>query len=447
VRANIILKEINIIERVCTKMEKSRKSWYETDYYKDFVKRTSREAPRSFLWNLWTPRVMVGKASVGFLSTFLVEQFEEDERRVLIIVDPYLEKSGIRVQKSLNARGFECKIWKGVQPEVPFETIKDAVRICNDFKPKILFAVGGGSTLDTAKLTFLFYEKPDIDYYNLIPITPLGLRKKIKFLIAIPTTSGTGSEATFGSVVIDTTLTPPKKIGIASMELLPDVVVLSTEFVEKMPPKLTAGTGADALAHAISAYLSSCHNTISDLLSLDAIRLILEFLPRAYKRGNDLEARERMQIAAFIAGLSIGNSGVTIDHSLGHSLGSLFPVHHGVSVGIFTPYAVQYMSKNTDRYIAISEIFKISTADRSNHEILKDFTRVFKSFLKSLNLPTCVNEIIEPKITKEEYMSKLDQLVNFALDDICTYDSLRVPTKEDFKELFIYAYDGKDIDF
>ena len=256
-----------------------------------------------------------------------------------------------------------------------------------------------------------------------------------------------GSEATFGAVVIDSTQTPPKKIGIAAMELIPDVVVLSTEFVEKMPPKLTAGTGADALAHAISAYLCSCHNTISDLLSLAAIKMILEFLPRAYKRGNDLEAREKMQIAAFIAGLSISNSGVTIDHSLGHSFGGSFLVHHGVSVGIFTPYAVQYMSKNTDRYIAIAELFNISTADRSNHEILKDFTREYKNFLKSLNLPTCVKEIIEPKITKEEYMSKLDQLVTFAMDDICSYDSLRVPNKEDFKELFIYAYDGKDVDF
>jgi alcohol dehydrogenase class IV len=428
-------------------MEKSRKSWYESDYYKDFVKRTSREAPRSFLWNLWTPRLMVGKASIGFLSHFLLEQFDEDERRVLIIVDPNLEKSGIRVQRSLNSRGFECKIWKGVQPEVPIDTIQDGVRVCNDFKPKILFAVGGGSTLDTAKLVFLFYEKPDIDYYNLIPINPLGLRKKIKYLIAIPTTSGTGSEATYGAVVIDTTVTPPKKIGIATMELLPDVVLLSTEFVEKMPPKLTAGTGADALAHAITSYLSSCHNTISDLLSLDAIRLILKFLPRAYKRGNDIEAREKMQIAAFLAGLSIGNSGVAIDHSLGHAFGGLFNVHHGISVGIFTPYSIQYTSKNSDRYTAIAELFKISTEDRSNHEILKDFIQAYKIFLKSLNLPTCVEEIIEPKITKEEYLSKLDQLVNFALDDICTYDSLRIPTKEDFEKLFIYAYDGKDVDF
>ena len=425
----------------------SKKSWYESDYYKDFVKRSSREAPRNFLWNLWTPRVMLGKASVGFLSTFLLEQVGEDERRVLLIVDPFLEKSGIRVQKSLSARGFECKIWKGVQPEVPFETIHDGLHVCNEFKPNILFAVGGGSTIDTAKLVFLFYEQPDIDYYNLIPINPLGLRKKIKFFIAIPTTSGTGSEATFGTIVIDTSQTPHKKVGIASMELMPDMVVLATEFVEKMPPKLTAGSGADALTHAISAYLCSCHNTLSDLLALDAIKLILESLPRAYKRGNDLEAREKMQVAAFLSGLSISNSGITIDHSLGHSFGSIFPVHHGVCVGLFTPYAIQYMSKNTDRYIAIAELFKIKTTNRSNREILNDFIQEYKNFLKSLNLPTCVNEITEPKITKEKYMGKIDQLVQIALDEICTYDSLRIPTEEDFKELFIHAYDGKDVDF
>ena len=142
---------------------------------KDFVKKSSREAIRNFQWSLWTPKVMMGKASVGFLATSLKEQVGEDEKRVLIVVDPYLEKSAIRVQRSLDARGFECKIWKGVKPEVPFETIQEGVQVCIEFKPKILFAVGGGSTLDTAKLVFLFYEKPDIDYYNLIPLTPLGL--------------------------------------------------------------------------------------------------------------------------------------------------------------------------------------------------------------------------------------------------------------------------------
>ena len=120
----------------------AKKSWYESDYYKDFVKRTSREAPRNFLWNLWTPRVMLGKASVGFLSTFLLEQVGK-ESKVLLIVDPYLEKSGIRVQKSLSARGFECKIWKGVQPEVPFDTIHEGVEVCNQFKPNIILQSKG----------------------------------------------------------------------------------------------------------------------------------------------------------------------------------------------------------------------------------------------------------------------------------------------------------------
>ncbi|TFG18256.1 MAG: iron-containing alcohol dehydrogenase [Promethearchaeota archaeon] len=291
---------------------KNSRPWYELPKNKEFIMRSSREAPRSFLWNLWTPKIMVGKAAVGFVSYYLLELFPEEERKVLIISDPFLEKSAIRVQKSLNSRGFQTKIWAGVEPEVPFYTIKEGVKVCEEFQPSILFTIGGGSALDTAKMVFLLYEKPDIDFYSLIPLNFLGLRKKIKIMIAIPTTSGTGSEATFGSMVKDTSQTPPKKINISIMELMPDIAILSTEFVEKMPPKLTAGTGVDALAHAFSAYMCSCHNTLSDLFSLEAIRLILKYLPRAFKRGNDLEAREKMQVAAFLSGSAISNAGIAL---------------------------------------------------------------------------------------------------------------------------------------
>jgi len=428
-------------------LKKSKKSWYELPHNKEFVMRSSREAPRAFLWNLWTPKVMVGKAAVGFLSIFLLEQFKEEERRVLIIVDPYLEKSGIRVQRSFKSRGFECKIWTKILPEVPLETIQEGIKVCEEFDPKILIVVGGGSAIDTAKMVFLLYERPDIDIYNLIPIDALGIRKKIKCFIAIPTTSGTGSEATFGSMVKDMTQTPPKKINISSMEIVPDIAILSAEFVKNMPPRLTAGTGIDALTHAMGGYLSACHNTLSDILSLDSIQLILGYLQRAYKRGNDLEARERMQVAAFLGGLCISNAGVSLEHSLGHSLGNVYPIHHGIAVGIFNSYAIQYTAKVSDRYLDFAKFFNIKTENRTNNEILKDLIIKYKEFLRSLDLPTSINELKDPIIEKEDYINNLDNLVQFAWDDICTFASLRVAIKDDLKKIFLYAYDGKDIDF
>ncbi|MHA1150463.1 MAG: iron-containing alcohol dehydrogenase [Promethearchaeota archaeon] len=426
---------------------KNTRPWYELPKNKEFVMRTSREAPRAFLWNLWTPKVMVGKAAIGFVSYYLLEMFPEEERKVLIISDPFLEKSAIRVQKSLNSRGFKTKIWTGVEPEVPFYTVKEGVKVCEEFQPRIMFAVGGGSALDTAKMVLLLYEQPDVDFYSLIPLNFLGLRKKIKILIAIPTTSGTGSEATFGSMVKDTNQTPPKKVNISIMELMPDIAILSTEFVEKMPPKLTAGTGIDALVHAFSAYICSCHNILTDLFTLDAIRLIIKYLPRAYKRGKDLEAREQMQIAAFLSGLGISNAGVSLEHSLGHSFGSVFPLHHGVAVGLFAIYAIQYMAKNTDRYIDIADLFGINVKDRPRAEILSEFTIKYKKFLRKLDLPTCVSELKEPKISLEEFKGKMDDLLTFAWDDICTFDNARVPIKEDLEKIFLYAYEGKNIDF
>ncbi|MHA1343326.1 MAG: hypothetical protein ACTSQG_05035, partial [Promethearchaeota archaeon] len=180
---------------------------------------------------------------------------------------------------------------------------------------------------------------------------------------------------------------------------------------------------------------------------LEAIKIILKYLPRAYKRGNDMEAREKMQIAAFLAGLAISNSGVSMEHSLGHSFGTVFHVHHGISVGLFNPYAIQFIAKNSDRYIAIAELFGIETKNRKNQEILNDLIKIYKNFLKSMDLPTSIKEIKDPKIDEDTYMNKLDQLIAFAWDDICTFDSIRVPNKEDYKKIFIYAYNGKNIDF
>ncbi|MHA1272575.1 MAG: iron-containing alcohol dehydrogenase [Promethearchaeota archaeon] len=426
---------------------KNPRPWYELPQNKEFIMRTSREAPRAFLWNLWAPKVMVGKAAIGFSALYILQMLkDEPKKRALIITDPFLEKYAIRVQKSLKARGIECEIWKGVEPEAPIDSIKKGVKVCEHFKPQVLFAVGGGSVLDTAKMVLLLYENPDIDLYNLIPLNFIGLRNKIKIFIAIPTTSGTGSEATFGSVIKDTSQEPPKKINISIMELIPDIAILSTEFVEKLPQKLTAGTGIDALVHAISAYLCNCHNTLTDLFTLDAIRLILKYLPRTYKRGADLEAREKMQIAAFLSGVCISNSGISMDHSLAHSFGSLFPVHHGIAVGIFCIYAVQFLAKNSDRYKDIAELFGIELKNKTNDEILKEFTAKYKEFLYSLNMPTCVKEI-EPSISFEEYKNKLDELVQYAWDDICTFDNVRIPTKDDFRKIYLYAYEGKDIDF
>lgn len=432
-------------------MEQSKKKlkqpWYELESNRDFILNSSREAPRAFLYNLWTPKVLVGKAAIGFMALHLLEEFAEDQRRVLIIVDPFLEKYADRVVGSLKARGFTCEIWKGVEPEVPIETVREGVKTCDAFKPTILITIGGGSAIDTAKAVFLLYEKPDVDFYNLIPLNAIGLRKKIKKFIAIPTTSGTGSEATLGSMVMDTTQNPPKKINISIMEMLPDLAILSTEFVKSMPAHLTAGTGIDALAHALSAYFCSCHNVFSDIFSLEAIELILDYLPRAYKRGNDLEARERMQIAAFLAGLAISNSGIAMDHSLGHSFGGTFHVHHGVCVGLFVPYAIQFVSKNTDRYIKVAELFGVKTQGKSNEKILEDLIQTYKNFLRALDLPTSIKEIDKPRITRQELDENLDLLAKNAFDDICTLDNFRMPTEKDFQKIFSYAYEGKDIDF
>ncbi len=414
---------------------------------KERIIRATREAPRSYISNFWVPKVFMGKANLDMLSIYLFKQFKEEERNVLIIVDSNLEKYAIRVSEYLNKRGFKCQIWKGVVPEVPFDTVKQGLNICNELNPQVLIAIGGGSAIDTAKLIFLLHEQPDINLYNIMPQFFFGLRKKIKTFIAIPTTSGTGSEATYSLMFKDTSKTPPKKINITSIEILPDVVILSYEFVKNLPPYLTAGTGIDALVHAISAYLSPCYNTLSDYTSLEALRLVLKFLLRAYKRGNDTEAREKMQMAAFLAGLAMITSGVALEHSMGHSLGNLYPIHHGVAVGIFTSYIIQFFAQNSSRYIDIAQAFGVEIMDRPNQEILKELIEKYKEFLHSLNLPTSIKDCRKPLIEKENFLKNLDQLIEHTWEDIITFASLRIPNKEELKRLFIYAYEGTNVDF
>jgi alcohol dehydrogenase class IV len=427
-------------------MTDSKKSWYQTNT--DMVLKTTREAFRGFIANFWVPKLMVGKASITFLARYLIGQFpKESDRKTLIMVDKNLEKHANRIAASLGRRGFECQIWNGVEPEVPLYAVKTALKVCNSFKPQILIAIGGGSAIDTAKMVFLMYEKPDLDFYSMLPFDSLGLRMKIKQFIAIPTTSGTGSEATYGSMIKDTSQNPPRKIHVTNLELLPDIAIHSFEFVKDMPAPLTAGTGVDALVHAISSMLCSCHNTLGDTVCLEAIRLILKFLPRAYRHSNDLEARTQMQYAAYLAGLAVTNIGISLDHSLGHALGDLFEVHHGVAVGIFCSYAIQFIAKNSDRYIEIAKKFDVKVQGRKNEEILDDLINKYKDLLRSLDLPTSISELQMPAISKLDYMNELSGLEYMAWSDICNFVSLRVPNKDDLKKIFIYAYDGKNIDF
>jgi alcohol dehydrogenase class IV len=335
-----------------------------------------------------------------------------------------------------------------VEPEGPLYTVEKGVEVCEEFKPTVLIAIGGGSVMDTTKAIMIKYEKPETNLYRLLGFGGLGLRKKVKYLIAIPTTSGTGSEVTNVAMLTDMDRDPPKKLAVAHSEIIPDVAILHTDFVKDMPPFLTMASGLDALAHAVGAYVSAWGGPLFDAINIGAIKEVLKYLPRAYKYGSrDLEAREKMQLAALMAGIGFSNTKAGIDHGLGHSLGKVFRIHHGFSVGLFLPYTVAYTAKISDRWIDLCPVFGIESKGKEKKVLLTELLQTIKNFINSLDGAVYIKEIKNPTISKEEYMDKIDLLVRYAESDVVDLLAPRYMHKEMYKKMFEYAWDGKDIDF
>jgi len=427
------------------KMSDKDHAWYEDPAVEYLYLASSTKNMRGYHAPIVNPKItFTGTNSFIDFANFIGSYFGPEDKRLLIVVDKQLMQLGERTGKRLSEmKGFEFKIFNNVQSDAPKNTLMEGVKICEEFQPKAIIAIGGGSTMDTAKGIFLLYEKPQVNLNNLIIPSYLGLRKKINLLIAIPTTSGTGSEATTTSVITDTDRVPPKKTAVTLYELCPDIAVLHYDFVKSLPPELTAGTGMDALSHAFGAYMLTMSNEYTDMHNLKAIELILKYLPRAVKRGDDMEAREKMLLAAYIAGVGFSNVVTSFDHGLGHSFGAIFHVHHGAAVGIFLPTATAFQAKVSSRFVDIAQLFGVNVKEKSKDMVLKELLEKLREFVQSFGFPLSVRELNHPKITYEEYMQEIDQMVNYAYKDVTRLFSARRITVSQVRRLFEVGYENK----
>jgi alcohol dehydrogenase class IV len=362
------------------------------------------------------------------------------KKRAFVVTDEFSKRFANKAAQFLESGGFKVELWAGCQPEAPMEVVVECAKAVKDFEPDLIMAVGGGSVIDSAKAAWILYERPDITDLGMIsPLDKLNLRGKA-VLAAVPTTSGTGSECTGAAVLHDTAA--HRKIPIAHDELVPDFAVLVPEFTVTMPPKLTAGTGLDVLAHAMDAVTTPAGNEFTEPLALKAIEMVFQWLPRAYKNGQDREARHRMIMAASIAGVAFGMSGCHLTHSFGHSLGAVFNLHHGLAVGFFIPHSLQFCSKVTDKHLLTCKALSIEAKDAKDG-LVKLVSRV-RSFLTELGVSLTLKDM---GIPWGEFKAKLDQLVEFAYGDVDCYLSPRPITQAQCAQILQYAYDGRDIDF
>ncbi len=389
------------------------------------------------MWFFTSPRTIVfGEGALEYLK-------ELEGKKVFIVTDKNLRKLGIvdKVVEQLKETGMEIRIFDEVEPEPSKQTIKRGAKILSEFGADWIIGLGGGSCMDAAKAMWVLYERPDLTIEDITPFEKLNLRKKAR-LINIPTTSGTGADVTWAVVITDAER--KVKLELASKEVVADISILDPALVLDLPPRLTADTGMDALVHAIEAYTVQWKNDFSDALALRAVQLIFKYLPRAFKNGrNDPEAREKMHNAATMSGLAFSNSQIGIVHAMGHSLGAVFKIPHGRSVAVFLPYVMEYnLSEAASLYAEIAEAIGIT--DGSDEEKARKLIEAIRNLMKEIEEPLSIKEM---DIPREEFEAKLDELIEKANESTGTIVNPRVPTEEDYRKLFLYAYEGKSVDF
>ena len=392
------------------------------------------------MWFFKSPEIVFGEESLSYLERL-------SGKRAFIVTDAVIARLGhaAHVQEILQNAGLEVCVFDRVESDPSVAMAQAGAAAMTEFQPDWIIGLGGGSSLDAAKAMLVLYERPDMDPEGINPIETLGLRSKARF-IAIPTTSGTGSEATWAMVLTSTT--ERRKLGLGSREAMPDVAILDPSLVMSLPPRVTADTGMDALTHAIEGFTCQWRNDFSDGLCLKAAQMVFEYLPRAHKDGNDVEARAKMHNAACIAGLGFGNAMASLAHGMGHSLGGVFHVPHGRAVSLFLPYTIEYCvhgeasMAGATRYGEMARFLGLPCATET--DAAASLAAAVRQLQMTLDQPRTLEAC---GIARQDFDCEIELLVYNAGNDNQTVTSTRIPDDAEMRKLFEYAYEGKSIDF
>ena len=383
--------------------------------------------------------------------------------RAFIVTDPgmvkfgYVDKILYHIRKRQNH--VHCEVFSEVEPDPSFDTVNKGLAAMNIFKPDVIIALGGGSAIDAAKGMWLFYENPDADPEGL-KLKFMDIRKRTYEIpelgkkcqmVAIPTTSGTGSEVTSFAVITDKE--KDRKYPLADYELTPDVAIVDPDLVMSLPKSITADTGMDVLTHALEAYVSNMATDYTDALAEKATKLVFENLEEAYNHGDNKYARERMHNASTMAGMAFSNAFLGICHSMAHKLGAVFHLPHGRINAILLPYVVEYNgSKPTkftsfpkyeyymadEKYAKIAKMvgLKADTVEEGVHSLAE----AIRKMNKDINIPASFKEA---GVDEQEFLDNVDKLADRAFEDQCTPANPRLPLVTEIKKILLDSYYGK----
>ncbi|WP_371371959.1 iron-containing alcohol dehydrogenase [Sporomusa aerivorans] len=361
------------------------------------------------------------------------------KKAFLVIGSQRLIKDGTiaKIENLLKEANIETQIFVGVENDPSVETVMNGVKAINTFNPDLIIGIGGGSPIDAAKAMWIFYEYPNFTFAEAAkPFSLPELRTKAKF-IAIPTTSGTGTEVTAFSIITDNK--NGIKYPIADYNITPDVAIVDTGLVQTMSKTLVAHTGMDALTHAFEAYVSKVRNPITDGLAMKAIEMTVDNLPKSF--NGDPNARKNMHIAQCLAGMAFSNAILGIVHSMAHKTGKLFAIPHGCANAIYLPHVIAFNAEEETAGAAYADIAKrLGLQGKTNSELVDSLIALVKDLRSKVEIPSTLNEFGVPE---NLFKAHLDEISELAIQDPCTGTNPRDISVEQMKQLFETVYYGK----
>jgi acetaldehyde dehydrogenase/alcohol dehydrogenase len=399
----------------------------------------------------------------GCLPVALEElKYVLNRKKVFIVTDKFLYENGYTkgITDKLDELGIAHTTFSNVAPDPSLASAKEGAALMETFKPDCIIALGGGSAMDAAKIMWVLYEHPEADFYDMA-MRFMDIRKRVyefpkmgekAYFIAVPTSSGTGSEVTPFAVITDEKT--GAKYPLADYQLMPNMAIVDTDLMMNAPKGLTSASGIDALVHSLEAYASMMATEFTDGLALEAIKLIFEYLPRAYEKGaEDPEAREKMAHAATMAGMAFANAFLGIAHSMGHKLGAFHHLPHGVTVSLVIPQVMRFNAAEVPnkmgtfpqyeyphtlrRYAQIAENLGIEGKD--DQEKLDKLIAKIEELKATIGIKLSIKEY---NISEEDFMATLDEMSEQAFDDQCTGANPRYPLISEIKDLYLKAYNG-----
>ncbi len=419
------------------------------------------ERRENMLWFKTPQKVYFKKGSMPVALDELRSYY--DKKRCFIVTDSFLFENGFTrpVEEKLSEMGIEYTVFSDVQPDPTLANAKAGVKAMESFKPGCMIAFGGGSARDAGKIMWLLYEHPEAEFSDMA-LRYIDIRKKVYtfpkmgekvYFIAIPTSSGTGSEVTPFAVITDETT--GVKYPITDYELMPNMAIIDTDNMMTQPKSLTSASGIDAMTHALEAYASMMATPYTDALATEAMREMFKYLPVAYEHGDDIEARDHMANASTMAGMAFANAFLGICHSMAHKLGAYHHLPHGIANALLINYVMRFNAYDKPvkmgtfpQYDHPHTLERYAAAARACGVTGKDDEEVFEKFLQKLtDLKHSIgikDSIKEYGIEEEDFLATLDEMTENAFDDQCTGANPRYPLMSEIKELYLMAYYGRE---